>query len=311
MLNFNCIRRHLKQTIKAASKYNFHSYSRLVLLALTVPLLLSIYGCTTESAPKDFSRVANIKPSENLGINSIRLTSLKETARSIGAQAGLSWRSQQINRTLLVQKKYLDKIFNFNYLILHKNVLPPVLAEGLNTLNLADNRTIRISEHDYQIVYPPRFITAPPSWRDYLWMAYQRPEIPNNTLLPKKHNEALVWNQYVKVGWKEGVAQANEIFNTNVNRLTRDFNGMILYRKLLAQNMVSPPYVAEADLGVTGGGDNLRINDRVLRITAISELQANSKVWRPVVAKGAVNGNDGSTFTSPELADYRKIKEKI
>lgn len=293
----------------------FNLCNRIILLALLIPVMLvmlAIQGCTSESAPKDFSRVAQVNPNASLGINNIRLASLKQTARSVGAQAGLAWRSQQTNRLLLIQKRNLDKIFNFNYLILHKNVLPPVLAEGQNTLNLADNRTIRISEHDYQIVYPPRFITAPPSWRDYLWMSYQRPEIPNSTLLPKNHREALVWNQYVKAGWNEGVVQANEIFNTNVNRLTRDFNGMILYRKLLAQNMISPPYVAEAELGVTGGGDNLHINDRVLRITAISELKANSKVWRPVLAKGAVVGKDGeNAFVSPELVDYRNIREKL
>ncbi len=55
---------------------------------------------------------------------------------------------------------------------------------------------------------------------------------------------------------------------------------MILYRKLLAQNIVSPPFVSRADLGITGGGDRLRINDQVLRITAVSELKPNSKVWK-------------------------------
>ena len=79
--------------------------------------------------------------------------------------------------------------------------------------------------------------------------------------------------------------QADQIFSSNLARLQRDYEGIILYRKLLAQNMLSRPYVSQADLGVTGGGDDMRINDRVLRITAISQLQPNIKQWNPVIAK--------------------------
>ena len=49
--------------------------------------------------------------------------------------------------------------------------------------------------------------------------------------------------------------------------------------------MLSKPYVSQADLGVTGGGDDMRINDRVLRITAIPQLQTNTKNWKPIIAK--------------------------
>ena len=61
--------------------------------------------------------------------------------------------------------------------------------------------------------------------------------------------------------------------------------GMILYRRLLTLHMVSAPFVASADLGVTGNATHLRINDQVLRITAQSALQPNAKKWRPVITK--------------------------
>ena len=60
---------------------------------------------------------------------------------------------------------------------------------------------------------------------------------------------------------------------------------MILYRKLLAQHILTPPYVSQADLGITGGGNDMRINDRVLRITAIPQLQTNTKKWAPVMSQ--------------------------
>jgi len=259
---------------------------------VSVAMVLAVCsaGCSSSEAPSDYYRIANLKSSSGVtnGINNIRLTALKQTSRGLGAQAGLAWRSQQVNALLERKKHSLDQVFNFNYLILNSNVLPPVLTEGQNILNLADNQNIRISDHDYQIVYPPRFITAPPTWRDYLWMNYRKPDLPNTTLLPKNSKEADIWNQYAKIGWSEGIEQAADIFQTNLNRLTRDLNGMILYRKLLRQNMVSTPFVAEANLGVTGGGNSMRINDRVLRITSTPELKANTKVWQPVISKQEV-----------------------
>lgn len=242
-----------------------------------------VSGCA-EKQPIEFSRIENIRPSSASGIGSIRYDSLKQIARSTGAQTGLAWRSKQINKILEEQQHHLDHIFDFNYLILNKNVLPPVLAEGDNTLNLDSDEAIRLADRDYQIVSYPRFITAPPTWRNYLSMAYREPELPSSSLLPRNHKELCVWNQFVKIGWNDGVEQANQIFDANLNRLRRDYNGMVLYRKLLAQNMISAPFVSKADLGVTGDGRVLRINDRVLRITATSNLKVNSKVWRPAFA---------------------------
>lgn len=251
---------------------------------IIIPLLVLtslLAGCAKQ--PDEFVRIATMKPAPAIGINNIRYEALKQSARSTGAQAGLAWRSKQINKLLLDQKNHLNQVFDFNFLVLNHNVLPPVLTEGNNTLNLADDETIRVADKEYQIVYAPRFVTAPPSWRDYIWMNYIKPEIPNATLLPKNNKEVNVWNKFVKIGWNEGVNQADEIFTDNLNRLVRDYDGMILYKKLLVQNMVTAPFVSKADLGITGGGNDMRINDRVLRITSTSELKPNSKKWKPAL----------------------------
>lgn len=265
-------------------------------------------GCCDNSTPEELSSIRALKSPDTTKINGMRLTALKETARGLAAQAGLSWRSKQINTMLITQKSHLDHIFNFNYLILQSNVMPPVLVEGRNVLNMPDENSIRASDRDFQIVYPPRFITAPPTWRDYIWMQYKKPETPNGTLLPKNSDERDVWNEYVKIGWNEGVQQADRIFKANLNRLTRDYNGMVLYRILLAQNMVTPPYVSQAQLGVTGGGNDMRINDRVLRITAISELKSNPKTWNPVLGAGTENPEEIYGKTAPKCHSQNKNK---
>ena len=61
---------------------------------------------------------------------------------------------------------------------------------------------------------------------------------------------------------------------------------MVLYRKLLQEKMISPPFVARTELGVTGDGNDMRINDQVLRIVELPKLQTNSKHWKAIVVKG-------------------------
>jgi defect-in-organelle-trafficking protein DotC len=218
-------------------------------------------------------------------INGVRTKALRETAMSVGARTGLYYRAQQINTFLKRDTKRLDTIFNFYGLILEHNVLPPVLEESKTTLNLDSNDALRLSDHTYMIVDQAKFITAPPTWRDYLWMNFDKPEVPNRTLLPGDSREKAVWNQFVTEGFNNGVAQANAIYAENVERLRRDYQGMMLYRKLLAQHMVSPPYVAKTDLGVTGNNNEMRINDRMLRITALPQLDLHTKNWQAVISK--------------------------
>jgi defect-in-organelle-trafficking protein DotC len=53
--------------------------------------------------------------------------------------------------------------------------------------------------------------------------------------------------------------------------------------------MISAPYVSRTELGVTGDGTDMRINDQVLRITELPKLQTESKGWRAIVVKNNDN----------------------
>lgn len=221
----------------------------------------------------------------------IRYQALQEIALSLGAQAGLAWQAKNIDQQLQGQTATLDKIYNFNGLILDHNILPPVLIEGRNILNLADSNTIRVADRRYKILHQARFVTTAPDWHQYLWMDYTKPDRPPRTLLPQNDYEQQIWDYYVLIGWYEGIKQADNIFSNNVGRLKEDFSGMILYRKLLAQNMVSPPYVAQTDLGVTGDESEINIDDQVLRIAALPQLNPDSADWKAIVTENqeAVN----------------------
>lgn len=239
----------------------------------------SLAGLYAMASPKQ----RNLDKQADMG--KIRETALRETALSLGAQSGLAWRAKFIDEQLTKETEHLNTIFDFRALILPHNVLPPVLLESRHTLNLADTQTIRVSDRIYKVAKQARFVTTPPDWRYYLWMDYQKPAKPNSTLLPKTKEERLVWAECVEKGWKNGVEQANTILEESIARIKEDYLGMILYRKLLAMNIVSLPFVSHTNLGITGNKEEIHIDDRVLRITALPALNTNSQEWRAVVAK--------------------------
>lgn len=262
-------------------------------ITIALSVLLASCGSTSRGNMGDTSSLAGLQAmsspkyvrAKKQKLSKIREMALKETALSLGAQSGLAWRAKTIDESLTKQTRSLDTIYDFNSLVLEHNILPPVLLEGRNTLNLADEQNIRISDRTYKVSKQAHFVTTPPTWRQYLWMDYLKPETPHVTLLPKTKQEKEIWCIYTAKGWSKGVEQANTILEENLARIKEDFGGMILYRKLLAMNMVSPPYVSHTDLGVTGDASEIRIDDRVLRITALPALNINSNEWKAALAK--------------------------
>jgi len=238
--------------------------------------LESIADLTQESVEASYSRETRMR-------NEL----LRETALSLGARGGLAARLAEINESLEKRSDYLDTVFDFRALVLPDNVLPPVLVEGRNTLNLENAQEIRAADRMYKIEKQARFITAPPTWRSYLFIQASKPEVPDPSLLPDEQDraEVLIWKEYTERGWEQGIKQANDIYAENLSRLKRDYKGMIRYRKLLAQGIVSAPEVAHKELGITGGGSQMSVNDRVLTIRALPALKANSKEWEAAATK--------------------------
>lgn len=230
------------------------------------------------------SRRAAIEYKITSEIPKIRLDAIKEAALGYGARSGLSRRSYEISKILYQNQRLLDSVYNFSSMLLEKNVMPPVLSESQGSLNQPNADTIRVADATFKIERQAQFVTTPTNWRDYLVSDYRYSiEAPSPVLLPKNDNEKIVWQQSITEGWKLGVQQANQIFEKSLTRLDRDYKGMITYKVLLAKGMISKPYVAEANMGVTGNGNAININDRILRITAKPQLEINPGAWKPIM----------------------------
>ena len=216
----------------------------------------------------------------------IRMDALKEAAISFGARGGLAWRSYHIRNELDVRAQYMDKVFDFRQLLIPAPsgllIEPPIISETMNNMLIeSDGQTAAVSDRMYNIINNAQIVSAPRNWRTYLERDWGVVEPPPDILLPEDAEEREIWKEYVARGWEEGVRQANEIFSDDLSILVADFEGMIRYRTLLAQNMVSQPYALQVDRGVTGGGDEMRIGDRAIQITGVPELITGSDQWKP------------------------------
>ena len=246
----------------------------------------------TSMAPPQVDALINIQKENRLVDEKtalpfdIRGDAIKEAALSYGARGGLAWRTWHIREELQGRARYMDKVFDFRQLLIPAPsgllIEPPIISEAMDA-TLIENRGMEaaLADRVLNINQNSRIVTAARTWRSYLERQWGDVAPPPDILRPATKEERAIWEERVREGWSRGVEQADEIFQTDLNRLVADFKGMVRYRSLLSQGMVSPPYATQTDRGVTGDGNTMRIGDRGLSITELPKLQTGYKKWQP------------------------------
>lgn len=218
----------------------------------------------------------------------IRREALKEAALSYGARGGLAARGFEINAEMKTRASSLDKVFDFRQLLITGPsgfmIEPPIISESLKDLLIeGDGQKAAVSDAIYRINENVKIVSTSRNWRQYLERTWGMIEGPPEVLRPENDDERALWKEMVKRGWDEGYAQADEVFEQDLNRLRSDFEGMVRYRQLLAQGMVSQPFAQQIDRGVTAENKNttMRVGDRAVVITGIPQLIPESQRWQP------------------------------
>jgi len=214
----------------------------------------------------------------------IRNDALREAALSYGARGGLASRTFEIQRRLAEYDISLSKVFDFARLLIAAQsgllIEPPVVSEAQRAVLVkGGGQQAAVADKVFRINRAARIVTAPRNWHLYLERDWGVVDPPPGLLLPRDDDERMVWRELVLEGWNAGVSQAEEIFEADLDRVTNDFVGMVRYRELLAQGMISPPYAMHEDRGVTGGGNEMRVGDRGVSITGPSVLIPRSSHW--------------------------------
>lgn len=257
----------------------------------TLPVDNEVPLTTAEQEPVDIDILINIEPVADVKVDDelpfdIRAEALKEAAVSFGARGGLAKRTFEIRKELDVRARYLDKVFDFRNLLIAAPsgfmIEPPVVSEAMNA-QLIDigGQTAAVSDRIYNIIRNAQIVSTARTWRTYLEREWGEVIPPPDVLLPRDDEERALWEEHVQKGWQYGYEQADEIFAEDLARLTSDFEGMIRYRMLLTQGMISPPYALQVDRGITGGGDEMKIGDRAVQITGVPELVTGAEQWKP------------------------------
>jgi defect-in-organelle-trafficking protein DotC len=216
----------------------------------------------------------------------MRRQAQKEAALSYGARGGLAKRNFEIMERMEGFDRALDRVFSFRALLIRAPsgllIEPPIVKESERALVIADGGDeAAVADKVYDINKKAKIVSTARDWRQYLIQSWSEVPPPPRVLWPKTPEEQGEWNKWVSQGWAAGMEQADEIFDANVNQLVADYNGMVRYRMLLAQDMISAPYAMQEDRGVTGDDNQMRVGDSAVRITGPSQFLTKAELWKP------------------------------
>ncbi len=246
-----------------------------------------------EEAPPGLEEVRDAAPSRQLEVSfseEKRASAMRFAAIGYGARAGLARRGWEINRMLKRHAAQLSRIFRFRDLLLTKggfSVMPPVAAETRSAFRLGrDGSRAAIARRVVRILAAERLVSAPPDWRDYLMRRWAEAEAPVSVLFPRDRGERESWRGWVAEGWLRGVTLADDIFAADLDRLGRDFEGIVLWRRLNLARMATAPVVTVGDADVSGGGEVMRIQESFARLGEPARLVPQTSRWRLLLEHG-------------------------
>ncbi|OLF82001.1 hypothetical protein AWH63_10705 [Marinobacter sp. C18] len=199
----------------------------------------------------------------------LRGNAVYETAFSLAAQTALAWRYEQLLKLTKSQEGTLDRIANFSPFVVDKHMLLPSITEVRDRFELSqDDTKLRTVEIQYRVDEPPRAISTPPTWRDYLWREYNYPEEPHRKLLPRTELEVKAWQKAVREGWRSGLEQAHFSWTNNLNELVQDIRGRITYRILERRGIVDRPVMVGSvpEMTTSKNGKTINAGDTVYSV---------------------------------------------
>jgi defect-in-organelle-trafficking protein DotC len=223
---------------------------------------------------------------EEQEITELRKRALMEAAQGYGSQMGYARRGWEIGKTLEKRSTELSGVYDFNRVVSEAPVkagyiLPPIVSRSHDAFRTdAEGREASVADEYLTIVEPGKIRPVMPTWRDYLMFAPKTPEEPAKTLFPSNKLEKEMFEGWFTEGWDAGKELADAELQSRLDRLNRDYAGMLQYRRLVSMGMMDRMVLQDADFGVTGGGDEMRIGSRTVRIVGDAEFQKDPSRWK-------------------------------
>jgi defect-in-organelle-trafficking protein DotC len=259
-----------------------------MLRIIFIPLLFLFAGCTQKTiiTNADKNIISGIRTEDVLypyEVSNMRFEIIRDTALIYSTQCSLRYYYKIINKQLLKNGHVLDRVFDFQPLLLENDILPPVVIQSERTVEKVSNQHLVVADRTFRILKNGLFITAPLSWKSYLLLDIPEPTLPDRSLLPGDNTEQEIWSKYVEMGWAAGKEQAFMLFKNNLADLSQDYLGMVSFHRLFQQGLMTAPIIKEIESGVTQSKDVMIINQRILAIAQQGFLEGDHRRWHSYI----------------------------
>lgn len=250
----------------------------LCLALVTMPTI----GATMDTSPPDINAYLYPQAIDKHGLNDTLWQLLNDAGQTVGFRGGKAQRAWELQQELNNQSDTLNRLYEFAPLINRQGWLPPVIVVSESLAHITDKQ-IRTANKVYNILVPEHFVSNPPTWRQYLLSGLTVSSDVSSEIKPQNSAEEKVWREAIQKGWQAGRKSADRILESNFNRLTRDYTGMLRYSTLVQQGMITSPVISEELQSVTGSRDKLMIGDKVRDLKQRAGFELDKKRWKPVI----------------------------
>lgn len=267
-------------------------FSRLQFAALLCLTLSGAGGAWAQSSPSVMDQLRNASAAKGTvaaaraALPPVREAVLRDTARQLGAQAGLAEEGARILRMVEGMARELDNTYRFADVIMSGHILPPVISQANDAMSL-ESTVLRVATRVYRMDAPARPVRVAPTWREWLLVglsAGMAPRVPTDPLvLPRNDDEQRYWREQLEEAYAQGVAQAQAIFDVNMNRLQRSYQGMRKFNELHARGMVTAPQLITTQSVIDREDPNtVAVGTTVFRITQPAAFVEAYERWTPL-----------------------------
>ena len=210
----------------------------------------------------------------------LRTDALRQEGLRVGAQTGLAYRYGMIMDYLDAIEPKLNVAFNLAQFVRDGHLLIPAITEVRDqfTKEGGDVHKVKVA---YTVQEEATVVSSIPTWRDYVYQRFDKPELPHEALYPREDFETSEWKRSLLEGWNAGVYQADEMFKDRVNQLAKAVEGRHQYVTLEARDMFTPADLKVVNSQVTFQGRTMNVGEQIIGIGQLGNF-TNSQTWAPI-----------------------------
>ncbi|WEI11297.1 type IV secretory system conjugative DNA transfer family protein (plasmid) [Acinetobacter soli] len=146
----------------------------------------------------------------------------------------------------------------------------------------------KTTKQTYKILKQARFSTRAPDWRQYLVFPTLDSNVDYVTFIPKEmlpanEQERKIWKETAAKSYEMGLVEGRNIVEDAVDRLKRDYLGMVTFHKFVLEGKLSMPAISSQSLAVSSTQDTIALDMKLLQIQQLPQFNSNIETWKPIL----------------------------